>query len=309
MTIINAVGSLPGLGRLILNHVICSENSVESAKLIDDLLPEPLRTGLDPLLNLNSTLIALKGAGLLQESESVFSTTRLVDTVAGGEPVGPERFRRLLQRSIAASIDDDPWILAEGDTLTSGTKDLTRALSWFLAQDVQQTFTWDKTGRGLVSAEVLQREQLPNEQLLHPFANDVRWGIFGRWATALGMAEPALAGTGLHPDAIVAIRDVTGEMPPDTYKIDDYLSALGRHLPVINGGALHTSLLQHTSEPDPDASNGWLDSSVAQALIGLEEEKLITILPVKADASSRTIGLGSEPRRVTHVRINQEGPR
>lgn len=68
MTIINATGSLPGLGRLMVNYVISAGNSTDRSELFDRLLPDNLRIGDNPFLNLNGTLTAVKDAGLLNQS-------------------------------------------------------------------------------------------------------------------------------------------------------------------------------------------------------------------------------------------------
>ncbi|MGW4580331.1 protein DpdG [Rhodococcus aetherivorans] len=306
MTIINATGSLPGLGRLMVNYVISAGNSTDRSELFDRLLPDNLRIGDNPFLNLNGTLTAVKDAGLLNQSGNTISTTPRVDDFAHGKPLTANRFRRLLQCSIFESIDADPWDQATGETLTSGSKDLTRALSWFLAQDARSTLTWDKTTGGLSSAELLQVQQLPRTTDLRPFSNNARWQLFSRWSVALGMAEPALVGTGLHPDATVAIRDITFEMTPGLRTVDDFLDSLTRQLPVISGGSIRNSFLKLAgSDPDPHASIGLLDTSIAQALLSLEEEKVVTLLPPKSDTTSKTIGLGSVQRRITHLEVHE----
>ncbi|GAF48273.1 protein DpdG [Rhodococcus wratislaviensis] len=306
MTIINAVGSLPGLGRLIVNHVISAGNSADESEMFERLLPENLRSGDNPFANLKGTLTAVKDAGLLIQSGSIISTSSRVDDFSRGKPLTTKRFRRLLQRSVFESITADPWDQTTGEALTSGAKDLNRALSWFLAQDVRSTLNWDKTTGGLRSAQLLQGQQLPGAVALHPFANDVRWNTFARWSVALGMAEPALAGTGLHPDATVAIRDITLEMTPGIRNIDDFLDGLTKQLPVISGGALRSSFLKLTdADPDPHASIGLLDTTIGQAVLSLDEEKIVTILPPKADTNSKTIGLGSVQRRITHLEIHE----
>lgn len=308
MTIINATGSLPGLGRLMVNYVISADNSIDRSELFDRLLPENLRSGGDPLGNLDGTLTAVKDAGLLIHSGNIVSTTSRVADFAQGKPLTADRFRRLLQRSIFESIDADPWDQATDETLTSGSKDLTRALSWFLAQDVRSTLTWDKTTDGLNSAELLQVQQLPGTAHLLPFSNGTRWQIFSRWSVALGMAEPALTGTAfqLHPDATVAIRDITLEMTPGLRTIDDFLDSLMRHLPVISGGSIRKGFLKLADgDPDPHASIGLLDTSIAQALLSLEEEKVVTLLPAKSDTTSKTIGLGTAQRRITHLEVHE----
>lgn len=306
MTIINAMGSLPGLGRLIVNRVISAGNSVDRTELYEFLLPEPLRGGGNPWEKLVGTLTAVKDAGLLTQSGNAVLTTQRVDAFCRGKPLSTRQFRRLLQRSIFEPANMDTWNQTQTEGLTTGAKDLNRALSWFLAQDVRTTLNWSKTTNGPENAQALQRQQLPRHPLLQPFSNDTRWNNFTRWSVALGMAEPALTRSGLYPDATLAIRDISQEMTPGIRNIDDYLNSLTTHLPVLSGGTLRDGFLKLTdADPDPDASIGLLDTTIAQALLALEEEKILTILPAESDANSKTIGLGSAPRRITHLEIHE----
>ncbi|MFW0793302.1 protein DpdG [Gordonia sp. CPCC 205515] len=303
MTIINAVGSLPGLGRLLVNHVISAGNTIDRTELAARLLPKDLRTGDNPTASLDTTLTAIRDSGLLAVSGDAVSTTPIVDEFTRGKQVTPQQFRRLFQKSIFDPSNEDPWKHGTGDTLTAGAKDLNRALSWFLAQDCMSVVTWDTNSTGVYSAQALQIDQLPDAETLRPFSNDVRWNTFARWSVAIGMAEPALRGNGLHPNATVAIRDVTREMSPTVHRVDDYLAELARRLPVLSGGTMRRGFLQHTdSDPDPHVSTAALDTTVGQALLALEEEDLL-VLKSEADTGRRTINMGATPRSVTHVEI------
>jgi hypothetical protein len=306
MTVINAVGSLPGLGRLLVGTMMDSAVPVERAEVFAKLLPEPLHTRENPFSNLDATLLALKDIGIVNEVDGMMSLVPEATTMLTGTLLTRSTYRKLLQRFMFASVDVDPWRVGTGDTLTSGTKDINRALSWSLAQDVRTTLTWNKTDGGSVSADLLQKDQLPNVPTLQPFANDVRWNNFIRWSTTLGMAQPAFQGVGIYPDATVAIRDVVLEMPPGRLSIDEFLDGITRRFPVVRGGALHSSFLQlSVVDPDPDGASGLLDTTLAQALLALEEEGIVSVLPVQADADSKTVGLGSVPlRRVTHVEVH-----
>ncbi|WP_404314134.1 protein DpdG [Prescottella equi] len=303
MTVINAVGSLPGLGRLIVNHVISSGTSTDKTEITDRLLPGDLRTGDNPIAKIDSTLTAIRDSGLLSLSGNTVSTTHLVNEFSRGKQLTPENFRRLLQQSIFEENYEDPWNSAE--TLTSGAKDLNRALSWFLAQDCTSTLTWDTKSTGLHSVQTLQAKQLYKAESLplQPFSNDVRWNTFARWSVAIGLAEPALLGNGLHPNATVAIRDITLDMASTVFRVDDYLDELAKRLPVLSGGTMRQGFLNHTdSDPDPHASIGALDTTVGQALLALEEEGLL-VLKSESDTDRKTINLGATPRSVTHIDV------
>ena len=304
MTVINAVGSLPGLGRLLVNMLTDVPTGIERDELYARLLPEPLHSGKDPFSNIDTTITALKDIGIIEEVQKVISLVPQAKSMLVGPGISRPAYRKLLLNFIFSSVVD-PWRVTAGDTLTSGTKDINRALSWSLAQDVQSTLTWHKNDGSSVSVELMQQDQLPDTPDLRPFANDVRWNTFVRWSTALGMAQPAFQGTGIYPDATVAVRDVVVELSPGRISIDDFLDAITRRLPVLSGGALHSSFLEHSpTNPDPDAAAGLLDTTVAQALLALEDEGILSVLPPQADAASRNIGLGrTPPRRITHIEV------
>ncbi|MFI5509104.1 protein DpdG [Mycobacterium sp. NPDC051804] len=307
MTVINAGGgaALPGLGRLIVSTLAEAEFEMEKDKLRSRLLPESLHAGKSPLSNIDATLLALKDIGVTEERDAKVLLVPQAQTMLHGSRIPRSLYRKLLQHFMFTVGDADPWRLAAGDTLTSGTKDINRALSWSLAQDVRSTLTWDKTNGGLLSVQLIQQDQLPDSPELRPFANGVRWGAFMRWAAALGMAQPAFQVAGIYPDATVAVRDQVLDMPSGRQTIDGFLDTLTSRLPVLSGGELHLGFLQHTSaDPDPDAAIGLLDTTLAQSILALEEEAILELPPPQADATGRTIGLGTTPqRRLTHIEV------
>lgn len=306
MTVINAIGALPGLGRLIVQYLVETPQPTEKDLIRANLLPAPLHTGKNPLSNLDKTLNVLKDIGILDETGGLISLSDDATALIQNCRLTQARYRRLLQHFVFSSVDVDPWKITATDTLTSGSKDINRALSWSLAQDVRSTLTWDKTEGGATSAELLQKEQLPNAPDLQPFSNDARWGTFVRWSIALGFAQAAFVGTGIYPDATVAIRDVVLDTPPGRVSIDKFLDGIAARLPVLRGGALQASFLKLSNvDPDPDSARGDLDSTLAQAILALEEESVIDILPLEADAPSRTIGLDDLNRRITHLQIRE----
>jgi hypothetical protein len=299
------VVSLPGPGRILVGTMMDSAAPMERTHALATLLPEPLQTREKPFTNLEATLLALKDIGIVNDVDGMISLVPEVTTILAGAPLMRSTYRKLLQRFMFASLDIDPWRLGTGDTLTSGTKDINRALSWSLAQDVRSTLTWNRTDGGSVSAELLQKDQLPNTPTLQPFSNNVRWNTFTRWSVALGMAQPAFQGVGIYPDATVAIRDVVLGGPRGRLNIDDFLGEITRQLPVVRGGVLQASFLeQSVVDPDPDGASGFLDTTLAQALLALEEEGVVSVLPVQADASSKFVRLdNANPRRITHVEV------
>src|SRR3954447_7900326 len=82
------------------------------------------------------------------------------------------------------STKGDPWSIAEGEAKTSGARDLSRAFSWFLAQDaLGEPLRWADNVEGL---QAVQFATTQNDEWA--LINDNRWNPFVRWAPALGLA-------------------------------------------------------------------------------------------------------------------------
>ena len=306
MAVLNPPSALPGLARSIVNHLLTSRAAYDEARLTALFAPRDLGEG-DVTRGVDNTLKACRAIGVLEQGEEqrVLVSAR-VQQAAVNTAFTRDAFRVLLQKSVFdMARDGDPW--RQGEGRTTGAKDLVRALAWFLSQDaLGPPMSWN------ANVQTMQARQMPGTpEEDRPLVNDTRWSSFTRWVTALGFAEAATAtgGTGLVPLPARAVRDVVTAMSPGQRPIDDFLDALARELPVLPGGAASDGLRQLLSEePDPSARDGGIHSVVAQALLMLEDEGLLT-MSYGADAPvARTLVEDGDSRQVSSVNV-QTGAR
>lgn len=130
--------------------------------------------------------------------------------------------------------------LAENDDQT-GSKDLVRALAWFLTRD-------PFTSLDLQAVTQLQTGAFPSH-LGNPIVNDVRWNRFVYWAPALGFASQPLLdndrqGQQLMPDCTAAIRRtiLTTWEKGQRIAAADAVDRIIDELPVLPGGRYSRAL-------------------------------------------------------------------
>jgi hypothetical protein len=307
MAVLNPPGALPGLARSIVNHLLTARASYDVARLTALFAPAGINTSEDWTRGVDNTLSAARAIGLIETPrggtvvipEAVRSRTR-------GRPFTRPAFRRLLRELVLdVRRDGDPWAV-DDEARTAGARDLNRALSWFLAQDaLGPAMSW--TGPDEHNVERLQSTQLqhlPDED--RPILNDTRWGAFGRWVLAMGLGEPAPTrggGTGIVPLPLEAIRDVALRMERRTWPVAEFLDALATALPVLDGGVFRDGLRTVVSEePDPGVRAHAVDSSIAQAVLLLEEERCLE-LTYGSDAEARVFMDPAGDRKVINVEI------
>ncbi|MET9085548.1 protein DpdG [Streptomyces sp. NPDC004237] len=310
MAVLNPPRSLPGLGRAIVNFLIDSRRAWTEEQLVEAFKPPGLNEAATAGEGVTHTLYVLRAIELLTLDAGTV-------TVAGaaarsGSALTPAGFRRALQEHVFdLARDGDPWQVGPGDVYTSGARDLTRALSWFLAQDaLGRPLSW--TG----NIQQLQLAQFPDpDNETWALTNDTRWGAFARWARALGMASPPLvlqaplaqSKSALVPLPVVAIEDALEDTPAGRMPIGEFLDTLAARIPVLHGGLIRASLTQLLpgGDPDPGIRNDCADSSVGQALRVLEERGRLsfTTLP---DADGVRLSRFDTTRQ-THVALLQGG--
>jgi hypothetical protein len=307
MAVLNPPGALPGLARSIVNHLLMARASYDVPRLTALFAPAGINTSPDWTRGVDNTLSAARAIGLIETSlgETVV-VPEVVRDKAGGRPFTRSGFRRLLRELVLdVRRDGDPWAV-DDEARTTGARDLNRALSWFLAQDaLGPALSW--TGPDEHSAERLQSAQLqhlPDED--RPIVNDTRWGAFGRWVMAMGLAEPAPvrgSGVGLVPLPQEAIRDVALRMERRTWPVAEFLDALAAALPVLDGGVFREGLRSVLSEePDPGVRVHAVDTSIAQAVLLLEDEGCLD-LTYGSDAEARVFMDPAGDRKVINVEI------
>lgn len=297
MAVLNPPRVLPGLGRAIVNFLIENRSTWNEAGLVEVFRPEGLNES-GAAHGVTNTLSAFRAIGIL-ESDTKGSITVTNSVTEHGNRFERDEFRRLmLSHVLNLRRDGDPWAVSDEEASTSGARDLSRALSWFLAQDaVGAPFTWND------NVQKLQADQFGSDQNAEwPFANDTRWNAFTRWATALGLAAPSVVRSGLVPLPTVAVADAVAELPNGQMPIQDFLGALARKLPILHGGMIRNGLVARlVVDPDPGVQGNALDTSVSQALRILEARGRLSTENL-ADAGGVFLSRSST-NRTTHITL------
>jgi hypothetical protein len=157
---------------------------------------------------------------------------------------------------------------------TVGARDLTLALCWFLSLDPAETaMNWEE-------AERRQHEGLKPE-VGPTFVNQTRWPGFTDWATALGLAAPALLNSDcLTPDCTLAVRQVMQATwkPGESVSAFEALDQLRQALPVLPGGAYSSAV----GIPSPGDSTAG--TALSFALLRGHDEQWIRL---QRDADAR----------------------
>lgn len=186
--------------------------------------------------------------------------------------------------------------LAESPDL-GGPKDLVRALSWFLLQDVNTPLGWTEI-------EQLQAGAFP-EPLPMPFADNAsRWNRFVYWAPALGLAARPLrdesSAARLVPDCTVAVRETVLGLwkKGQSVRPGEACARILAELPVLPGGTYSRSL--GLAPPE-----GAVSQSLSNALLAGDEVGWIT-LDRKSDAADIIFLMDADGTRVgvSSVTIN-----
>jgi hypothetical protein len=176
--------------------------------------------------------------------------------------------------------------------------DLSRGLSWILAQDVyaMDTSSHQKVAT-LESTQVADRAK-------HILQNDTRWNGLRTWMLYLGFAR---GGTQITIDPTEAVRDIL----PSIFDQDESLPALifvdraAAALPVLDGGVYRLQIedvLKDSNWTRP--AEGHLSTAFSRAIQRLDREGLIAA-EKKSDTEEGVMLVGAHQRpwrSVTHVR-------
>lgn len=297
MAVLNPPRALPGLGRAIVNFLIENRGSWNEEGLIDAFKPQGVNEAVNAPDGVRNTLSAFRAIGILENDSK--GTIAVADSVLDhGSGFTRDAFRRLTLRHVLdVNRDGDPWSVSEGEALTQGARDLTRALSWFLAQSTLGTPLRSD------NFEKRQSEQFrTSDRDKWALRNNERWTPFSRWAPALGLAVPSVvrAKQGLVPLPTVAVADAVDELPANRLPIQEFLGALAQKLPVLPGGVVRNGLVNRLgSDPDPGVQANAVDTSVAQVLRILELRGRLSFENL-ADAEGVLLSKFDQ-RRTTHV--------
>lgn len=297
--------ALPALLGSVLRHLVGTGPLAEGT-LMSRFVPPGLRAGKDgdaASLTLPRTLAVGRSIGVLDRKSG--DNVRISD---GFEmplnSTGPaeEALRRCILTDAAAS----DRLFTEEETTRS--RDLIRALTWFLTQDpTGPPLAW--TAR--LPANSVEERQAVLPKRLQPFENQTRWQSFGRWATYLGFARRRRlrAGLwGLTPDLYIPVREALPVSNSDSRPLLEVLGDIAKSVPVASGGAAHramTAVLE--TVPGPQVA-----PALAQALLRLQEEQVIrlTEMPDYSITRPESVVLllegTDEERRFTHLDVVQE---
>ena len=176
--------------------------------------------------------------------------------------------------------------------------DLSRGLSWILAQDVYRT---DTGSHGKIDA--LEGAQVA-DVTRRIFQNDTRWNGLRTWMIYLGFGRN---GAQVTIDPTEALRDVLPDIfaSAETLPAPIFIQQAAETLPVLDGGAyrvqLEAVLNPQKWTPPPD---GHVSTSLSRAIQRLDYEGMIAT-EIKSDTEGGITLIGAEGRswrEVTHVR-------
>lgn len=303
MAALNPPRVIPGLGRSIVNFLLENRKEWDDAALVDVFKPQGVNDAEGAADGVKNTLSAFRAIGILELAPGGLSTVAR-SVAKHGKAYGRAEFRSLMLKQVLdLDRDGDPWAVSEGDAYTRGARDLSRALSWFLAQDaLGEPLRWAD------NVERLQASQFATtENGKWALINDTRWNAFSRWAPALGLAVPAVVRStgapGLVPLPTVAIADVVATLPGGRIPIFDFLSTLAQRIPVLPDGVIRRGLVNRLGgDPDPGVLAHAIDSSLSQVL-RLLESRGVFVFETLADADGVQLSV-SDQARTTHVTLN-----
>jgi hypothetical protein len=308
MAVLNPPEALPGAAFVITKYLQRKGSAVSDDELIAML--SPLHK-IDPEKksgNVFRTLSVMENLGLISDRRTVGLTESFASDL--DDPVTRPRFDAVLRRALAdpERDGDDPW----GDLSDStGGRDITRALTWFLAQPAcGAPLTFGSSGAHDADArQIGDLERLGANAKAVP--NNEQWRPFRRWATALGLATPCrvtIGGTmsdALEPIPAEAIAAELEGVTPGQHALPDVLRRLRIAMPYLPGGELARKLQARIGAPiDPDEREGFLASSLTESFLLLEARGSI-LLTSLSDAEGVQVRDGGKTRNLTHITIHE----
>jgi len=184
----------------------------------------------------------------------------------------------------------------------SKSADLSRGLSWLLAQDVYSLDT--NASKSIALLEI--------EQLVDPsrciFQNDTRWNGLRAWMPYLGFARE---GAQMSVDPTAAVRDALQVVLNQTQPLPAraFVNSISEVLPVLDGGSYRTqveAVLKPAVWRKP--AEGQLSPAFSRALQCLEREGTVAFEQRSDTKEGITLmGAGGRSwREVTHIRAGDK---
>jgi hypothetical protein len=260
----------------------------ETAEL---LLPAALRADGGQAESAMVALDVLIDLGLVVEREKgVFIDPKLAESDFNDE----QWFRRELRRRVLASQRNRE--LLESD---EGTRELAKALAWFLAQpaDNPPTSYNPRSRTETNSVTQLMNEQFGSDEGARSILqNSYRWSPFVRWAKYLGFLSflPIKEG-GPCPDPSEAIRDALAEQADKLVgeiELPRLVTALAKALPVLDGGSYRKLVEQSMDNVPVSAGDGeTLSASLSFALLRLKDQGVIDLRRASDSPATRILSV------------------
>ena len=286
------------IGREPMLRQQAAELLMPSALSSDSSQPDSVMVALDVLIDL----------GLLLERQSGL---RIDPKVEEADLEDERWFQREMRRRVLSSGRNKDLLKSD-----EGTRELTKALAWFLAQPVDNPpASYNPASKG----ETNSVTQLMNEQFGSDagarsiLANSYRWAPFVRWAKYLGFLNYLpLKDGGPSPDPSEAIRDELTDLADELsgeIELPRLVMALGKSLPVLDEGA-YRKLVENSMDERPASSGGGenLSASLSLALIRLKDEGVLDLRRVSDSPATRTLSLRQGHRMpYSHAEIVIQG--
>jgi hypothetical protein len=304
MTVLNLPNAVPSIALVIYRYLRLAGDWVEIGDLEAILSPQTLSTGPAtdddsddedddtapdasrdrPRSRVAQTVSLLAEVGLLEESSD--KAVRLLPSWSEQAPVDDRSYlsRVLRELFLAAPLNmPDLW------GSDRGTRDFTRALTWFLMQNVwRPAGVYSTTSERLPGAQQEQYKQLPTREgrdgkpRAPLFNTGVRWNAFARWAIFLGFVKRDVINgkAGIAPDPTVVVKDTISQLSvTSTIDLPDLITSLSDKLPVIDRGRYRAEIEARLLTAGNDPQDDLLSSSLSHALLRLQDSGFLQLDP------------------------------
>jgi hypothetical protein len=260
-------------------------------EVADLLLPAALRTDGGRPESAIVAIDALVNLGLLLERQNQLR----IDPKLGDGDLDDERwFRREFRRRVLASARNKDLLASD-----EGTREVTKALAWFLAQPVDDP---PVSYNPRPKAETNSVTQLMNEQFASDagarsiLQNSYRWAPFVRWAKYMGFISllPIKDG-GPCPDPSEAIRDALAELRDGLVgeiELPRLIAALAKAMPILDGGSYRKLVEEGMDNKPTSCGDGeTLSASLSFALLRLKDEGVLDLRRASDSPATRTLSV------------------
>lgn len=218
----------------------------------------------------------------------------------GKDPAISEQRLPKIMRTIALAPENN---LRFWEAEENRSADLSRGLSWVLAQDV---YTLDTGSHDKVGAVEAKQVADKSKRMLQ---NDTRWNGLRTWMVHLGFAR---GGPQVTVDPTEALRDTLPDVFGDERVLParDFVDRLAQALPVLDGGAYRRQVEGTLNGAGWSAPpEGTLSTSLSRAMRRLDHEGFVAV-EQRSDTEEGVSLVGVNQRRwarVTHVRRIRAG--